>query len=532
MESLSCIKHASPFVALCIQCNEGLCIDCLFDHKSLKDHEYEKISKLKEKWFSDLNAICFNIKEVKDSSTPNHKKQEKSNIEILKESLIKLEKIQNDLKLKIDAYFSEYKEQLTSLIKHESVFEFNKETLNFNFEFPPKCFPTRKEELSYFVKKLETGTEPEIFQLLKYFNENKYKDFLTNDKLPSDSLDLHIKTPVHLFSNDGILPKFQEFLTQNVNFAYDVSTIKRLLTIEDKKMSSVLPWFFENSSFLIIYDIREKKIFQYQIKDFIVPFNYRCITTKTNHIYLLGGVKPDTEKATNELFLFDPKNNTMRSKFNMKEPRYGHTLCYTINDKDEFIYSIGGRSDDTRLNSVERYNINENSWKKMQKLNFPRVGASSCSNKHNIYVFGGLSEKDQINKNVEVYDINEDKWEVIEIMNIIGYDPLIDSACIFLNDNDIMIVGGARKENNDVFFTNRINFYNTEQNTIFTNPQFKEDFPFFFLGDNITLYDKNVYMMVKLRSESKKYGPFQKAIISLDFNRNQWKFDQMVEYDV
>jgi len=95
-----------------------------------------------------------------------------------------------------------------------------------------------------------------------------------------------------------------------------------------------------------------------------------------------------------------------------------------------------------------------------------------------------------------------------------------------------LLVGGAKKENNDVYFKNNLYFYNIEQNTVFMNLGFKEDFPFHVLGDLITIFDKNVFMMVKLRSESKKYGPFQKSIISFDLNRNQWRFDQLVEYDI
>lgn len=533
MQSLTCSKHSNTYIALCIQCNEGLCLECIFDHKSFKDHEFEKLSKLKEKWVLDLNKFSSSVKEP---STPINKGKEKTSMEILKEALLKLEKLQNEIKNKIDEYFSEYKVQLTNLLKEQSISEL-KDIPVFNFEYPPKSFQSKKEELSFFIQRLETGAELEIFNLLKYFNENKYKESLDlenskNKRGSSDSLDIRIKTPIHLFYNESILSKMQDLLTQNINFSYDFPTVKRLLSIEERKMPSILPWFFENTSFLLIYDIKEKKILQYQLKDFLIPFNHRCIVTKNNNIYLLGGMKPDTEAPTNELFLFDAKNNSMRAKFNMKEARFGHALCYLSLEKEEYIFCIGGRSEENRLNSVERYNINENSWKKLQKLNFSRVGACACANKRNIYVFGGLTEKDAINKNIEVYSLNEDKWDFLDVKNSICFDPCIDSACLFLNDNNILLLGGAKKENNDVYFKNNLNFYNLEQNTIFMNSGFKEDFPFHVLGDLVTIYDKSVYMMVKLRSESKKYGPFQKSIITFDFNRNQWRFDQLVEYDL
>lgn len=530
-ENLTCSKHESNYVALCNQCNEGLCIDCLFDHKSFKDHEYDKLSKLKEKWILDLNKFLGSTKE--NNSTPANKNKEKansSNAEILKDALIKLEKIQNELKNTIDGYFNEFRDQLVSILKSDSV---SKEA-KFNYEYPLKIFPSKKEEVSFFVKELENGNELENYKLLKYFNQNHYKENLEYEKnrmASSDFLDLQIKTPLLLYQSDAITSKLQEFLIQNINFTYENSTIKRLISLEDKKMSSFLPWFFENTNFLLIYEVKEKKIFQYQIKDFLVPFNHRCIVTRNNTIYLLGGIKPDTEKPTNELFVFDSKNNTMRAKFNMKEPRYGHALCYIPFEKEEFIYCIGGRSSENRLSSVERYNVNENSWKKIQKLNFPRVGCCAASNKKSIFVFGGLSEKDNHNKSIEVYNINDDKWDTFEFKNSVGFDPLIDSSCFFLNESNLVIFGGGKKENHDIFFRNSIIFYNIEQNTMFLSSANKEDFPFYFLGDNITIHDKMIYLMVKLRTESKKFGPFQKAVIGFDFNRNQWKFDQMVEFD-
>ena len=169
-DNLTCPKHSSPYVALCYQCNEGLCIDCLFEHKSFKDHEYEKLSKLKEKWITDLNKLSISLKEMKESTTPINKNKEKPQAEILKESLLKLDKIQAEIKSKIDVFFSEYKQQLTIFLKSDTE---TKEQQGFNFEFPPSCFSSKKEEIAYFIKKLESDSEADVLKLLKYLNQNK-----------------------------------------------------------------------------------------------------------------------------------------------------------------------------------------------------------------------------------------------------------------------------------------------------------------------------------------------------------------------
>lgn len=183
-----------------------------------------------------------------------------------------------------------------------------------------------------------------------------------------------------------------------------------------------------------------------------------------------------------------------------------------------------------RLSSIERYNVNENTWKLLQKMNNARVGGSACCNQKKIYVFGGIKENETICKSVDIYLINENKWESFNIINDFLYEPTIDSTCHFVTEKEIIIVGGARKENNDVYFTNNVLFLNVEENFVFMSQNTnKQDFPYYFLGDLLTIFEKNIYMLVKMRTESKKYGPFQKALITLDLSRNIWKFDQLIE---
>lgn len=71
-----------------------------------------------------------------------------------------------------------------------------------------------------------------------------------------------------------------------------------------------------------------------------------------------------------------------------------------------------------------------------------------------------------------------------------------------------MLLGGARTDENDIYFTNLKYFYNVNDNVVLENSNVVEDFPNHFLGDWIVVYEKVIYMLVKLRRENKTYGPF------------------------
>ncbi len=159
----------------------------------------------------------------------------------------------------------------------------------------------------------------------------------------------------------------------------------------------------------------------------------------------------------------------------------------------------------------------------------PRTGGSACCTKDKIFIIGGLLDAEKLVQSVEAYNIPKNICETINIKNSSCFLPCIDSCSLFINENHIMILGGARKHPLDIYFTNNRSFISLEDSIAIENGAFIEDFPHNFLGGYSVIYQKEIYILAKLRRESKNYGPFEQAIIVLDLEKNHWKYEPMID---
>lgn len=335
---LQCLLHNNDFIALCLTCGEGLCLDCLFDHQSFKDHHYEKIEKLKEKYKLDLTKM-------KELTLENQKKsleiKDKNSETNINENINKIDKFQTEFKNNVDNYFKIIKEQYQEFIRilnNNKTSKISQEKLN---------LAQNLNEIDLFLKDLSEDNDNSLFKISKFLKDNeKVKEIPSEKIINSTNSDQNIssKNLIHLsIKKENSLSRIPNILSQSLSFID-----KKINITEDRTKFSILPWFLENTNLLYIYDIKEKKVNQFLLKDFIVPFNHRVIVRDNNQIFLLGGIKTDNEKVSNEILTFDPKTSTMRTKFNMKTARFGFAVCYLNTIKEEFIYCLGGKSQDER----------------------------------------------------------------------------------------------------------------------------------------------------------------------------------------
>ena len=114
-----------------------------------------------------------------------------------------------------------------------------------------------------------------------------------------------------------------------------------------------------------------------------------------------------------------------------------------------------------------------------------------------------------------------------------NYLPSIDLNANFINENTIILIGGGRKEgNNDIYFTNNIFYYNVEKNIILDNSNDSADFSNNFIGGDVSIFSNNcLHLLVKCRREAGSFGPFQRNLLSLDLNENSWKFEQLIDIE-
>ena len=69
----------------------------------------------------------------------------------------------------------------------------------------------------------------------------------------------------------------------------------------------------------------------------------------------------------------------------------------------EFILSIGGETgyNDRAVDTVECYDIKNDSWRSVSSLNSGRKYSSSCYHAKNVYVFCGLSDSGMTLNSIE-----------------------------------------------------------------------------------------------------------------------------------
>ena len=78
-------------------------------------------------------------------------------------------------------------------------------------------------------------------------------------------------------------------------------------------------------------------------------------------VLVSGGTKGFDQTAIADSELFDWKTNSWKNVASMKAARFGHAVV-AVGEK---IFAIGGddRNPNNILDTIEEYNVNENSWK-------------------------------------------------------------------------------------------------------------------------------------------------------------------------
>lgn len=103
---------------------------------------------------------------------------------------------------------------------------------------------------------------------------------------------------------------------------------------------------------------------------------------------------------------------------------------------------MGGSTEKCCLSSVERYDIEKNSWTKKCSLNESRTGHCAIAMQDGIYVMGGNNGTEYLSS-VERYNEDSDEWEKMPSMNIErGFASAVGSPC----GRYIYVLGGQGEE--------------------------------------------------------------------------------------
>lgn len=116
----------------------------------------------------------------------------------------------------------------------------------------------------------------------------------------------------------------------------------------------------------------------------------------------------------NRILAYDRETDTWNTGLaNMSTNRTGLAVARVGN----FLYAIGGRTaggspcGGNETDSVERYNVQTDTWETVASLPSPRSDLAAATVGHKIYVFGGCTSAPVTTLNdVDVYDPNTDTW--------------------------------------------------------------------------------------------------------------------------
>ena len=136
------------------------------------------------------------------------------------------------------------------------------------------------------------------------------------------------------------------------------------------------------------------------------------IQTINNKIVIFGY---NFSKKRNDIWVYDPENNTWEEKIQDKKPKKRFFFSSTVNDNKMYIY--GGKFLDF-LNELWVYDLEKNSWTELKpnneinKLPTKRYGQSMIVIKNKIIVFGGRFGN--CLNDVWVYDLEKNSWELMK----------------------------------------------------------------------------------------------------------------------
>ena len=102
-----------------------------------------------------------------------------------------------------------------------------------------------------------------------------------------------------------------------------------------------------------------------------VSSHMQCVIVNKNFLYVIGGCVSQCahgESAINTVYRYDPRLNTWLNAESMMEKRAYFYACKLLANDKEYIYSIGGKNKEGDLGSVEKYELESNTWTYSQSL--------------------------------------------------------------------------------------------------------------------------------------------------------------------
>lgn len=392
---------------------------------------------------------------------------------------------------------------------------------------PRKVIQAKIDNMKESLEKIKKKDPAALKSFLNYdFSKDKVQieNLLKASPLQSSTKPAQKKSPARVVTNNNSLHLLEDALASVLSITYsDIPSSEALcqitspnyflnqLDLQFKVASSLV----DDTNCLVQYNVEEETITKIPVPKASLAINPRVYTLPDGMTYFIGGVK--NGKPCSDTQLLDVITGKMIPKATMKFAKIGNAVCYAKLGGKDYLYSLGGKSENKRLNVCERFSVLENKWEIMANMKVVRAAATaSCFNHQMIYVFGGFNGDNKIEATIERYDIAANQWSDVILRNPSSFLPTIESSSVQINDNQIIILGGSRSYEGHLEVSKEIRVFNISEGVI-TNLGFELANPLNF-GNQIVVHERKLFCFGRLRKESKIFGPSDVIFTTIDEN--------------
>ncbi|XP_053327476.1 kelch-like protein 41 [Spea bombifrons] len=389
------------------------------------------------------------------------------------------------------------------LAPHELIAVISNDALNIEkeevvFEAVMKWARTDKENK---VKSLNDVFDCIRFRLMpeKYFKEHVEKDdlikgnqeILKKVKLIKDAYAGKLPEPskVNEAGDEELLPGYLNDIPRHGMFVKDL-----ILMISDTAT--------------VAYDAVENECFLVALSE-LIPRNHSSIVSKSNEVYVIGGLYVDEENKDQPLQSYFFQLDSIAGEWIGLPPLPSARCLFGLGEADDLIYAIGGKDlqSEESLDSVFCYDPKAVAWKEAKKLPIKIYGHSVVSHNGLIYCFGGKTDDKKCTGRMFVFNPKKGDWKDLP--------PMRTARSMFgatIHNGKIFVAGGVTEEG----LTASVEAYDIATNkweTISEFPQERSSINMTTLAGS--LYAIGGFAMVQL--ESQEFAPSEVTDV--------WKFE-------
>ncbi|NP_001082404.1 kelch like family member 41 L homeolog [Xenopus laevis] len=248
----------------------------------------------------------------------------------------------------------------------------------------------------------------------------------------------------------------------------------------------------------VAYDPLENECFLVGLSEQI-PRNHSSIVTKSNQVYVIGGLYVDEENKDQPLHSYFFQLDSIAGDWIGLPPLPSARCLFGLGEADDCVYAIAGRDlqSEESLDSVFCYDTKAVSWTEVKKLPVKVYGHSVVSHNDQIYCLGGKTEDKTCTGRMFVFSPKKGEWKDLP--------PMRTSRSMFgvtVHKGKIFVAGGVTEEG----LTASVESYDIATNkweTLAEFPQERSSINLISVGGS--LYAVGGFAMIQL--ESKEFAP-------------------------